>query len=198
MRNILLILCLFTTGLFAQTTEKTTEKVVENFSKTSKDIVKTTSNIADKTVNGIDRVYTDGTKVVEKAYEVVETIAPKIEEALKSIGSSLKMSANQVWDILVRQQLVWSICYLIVTILALFSWGHFLWRFKVGSTQPIQEEPNKGEWKDSNVAMVVITCIIAVSLSITSYLHFEKMLTGFINPEYGALKTIAEVAAQIK
>jgi hypothetical protein len=39
---------------------------------------------------------------------------------------------------------------------------------------------------------------ICITLSVFSFLHFSDMLTGFINPEFGALKTIMEVVKNIK
>lgn len=202
MKTVLLLLCLFTTSIFAQTTKQTVDKAVTEITKSSATIVDKTTNGVDKVytdgTKGIDRIYTDGTKVIEKAYSVAETIAPKIEEALKSLGSSLQVSANQLWDILVKQQKVWSICYLLVTLLALLSWGHFLYRFKIGSTYLIESGNNKGEWKEANLVITLLTCCISCALSITSYLHFTTMLTGFINPEYGALNTIIEIASEIK
>ncbi|WP_395058607.1 hypothetical protein [Flavobacterium sp.] len=39
---------------------------------------------------------------------------------------------------------------------------------------------------------------ICITLSVFSFLHFSDMLTGFINPEFGALKTITEVVQNLK
>lgn len=40
--------------------------------------------------------------------------------------------------------------------------------------------------------------ILFIALSYFSFIHFSDMLTGFINPEFGALKTIVEVATKLK
>lgn len=40
--------------------------------------------------------------------------------------------------------------------------------------------------------------IICIILSVFSFYHFADMLTGFMNPEFGALKTIIEVTTKLK
>lgn len=40
--------------------------------------------------------------------------------------------------------------------------------------------------------------IFAICLTCLSIYHFKDMLTGFMNPKYGALKTITQVATQLK
>jgi hypothetical protein len=150
---------------------------------------KEVNKVIDNTSSAIKKVYSDGSKIVNKAYDASVVVAPKIESALKSLGTELKVGADKVWTILIRQQLVWSICILILVLLTIFSWFHFWYRIN--------------EWHRNNeaggyISACIITCIIAIAGTITSSLHFEAMLTGFINPEFGAMKTIATIASQIK
>ncbi len=147
-------------------------------------------DVIDKTSNGIERVYTDGTKVVEKAYSIAEQTSPKIEKALKSLGSSLQVTANRVWDILVKQQLVLSIGYLVLFLTTMFCWCHFWFRYEQG---------RKNQWGDGSYELAcIITFALAVTGTIVNVYTFNSILMGFINPEFGAMKTIIEIAAQIK
>lgn len=122
--------------------------------------------------------------------------APKIEKAIGTIAKDLKVTADQVWDILVKQQQVWSIAYLIGEITAIYSWFHFYYRIRKG------RESNWGsdvKPEDASYTITVwLTFIIAMTMSIISLVHFSEMLTGFINPRFGAMKTIATVAENIK
>ncbi len=160
--------------------------------------------------------------------------APKIEKAIGSIAKDLKVTADQVWDILVKQQKVWSYCFLLLTLSALTNWyiwysnnykkltkdnsystietgvrreNNPLWNSESYSARVLNkwktEEEYKYERLVSNKSISIpwfkyVHLIICIILSIFSYIHFADMLTGFLNPEFGAMKTIAEIAKSIK
>lgn len=152
-----------------------------------------TTYIFNKTANAIEHVYMDGTKVVEKAYQAGKTYAPKIEAALQSLSKTLQVSANEVWDILIRQQLVMSWAYLLVFLMTIFSWAHFWFRYNNGI---------KNNWGGKDSGSYELACVITFCLAIigtiVDFNIYEAMFTGFFNPKYGAMKTIAEIASQIK
>lgn len=182
----------------------------------------------DKISNGVDTVYKD-----------LKSTAPKITATLSSLGTSLKVGAEKVWDILVKQQLVWSIAFLILTITSIFNWILFYYRnFRTvfidskncivgqkdiydkiinpeyntysnsfpknqeyilgltGGKEDILMYPPKHESEIKNFKYLHLG--ICIVLSCLSIYHFNDMLTGFINPEYGAIKTIATIASQLK
>lgn len=183
MRNFLklALLCCATT-MFAST------------SKTVDKIDKQTTSIVDKTSDGLSQVYGDGTNAISTVYGDIKSLAPKVEATVKQLAKGLKVGAESVWKILVKQQKVWSWCYLIGCILATFSWIHFYYRFNKGNS----DKTEYNTWKDSNIAITIITGVIAISLSILSIMHFESMMTGFINPEFGAMRNIITIASQLK
>jgi len=51
---------------------------------------------------------------------------------------------------------------------------------------------------DRSNALLILHIIICLTMSSFSAYYFSTMLTGFINPEYGALKTITEVVSHLK
>ncbi len=160
--------------------------------------VKPTTQIINKATDAVERVYADGTKVVEKAYSIGENLSPKIEKALLQLGTSLKVSGAEIWNILVRQQIVWSVCILLGLLLTVFSWWHFYYRVNEGRLNQWKTDKNNTDAPSSYHVVVFITLGFAVTGTIVVGMHFNDMLTGFINPKFGALKTIAEIAAQIK
>lgn len=167
--------------------------------------------------------------------------APKIEKAIGTIAKDLKVTADKVWNILVKQQKVWSYCFLLLTLSALINW-HFFYKnnfirlsektsvigkrdIKRQIENPQFESYYEGRsgYKDDirskryidseigteDILLPLFTTAsikwfkylhlaICLTLSIFSYLHFASMLTGFLNPEFGAMQTIAEVAQNIK
>ena len=179
-----------------------------------------TQSVIDNTSKGISTVYND-----------VKSTAPKIEKALSTLGKELKVGANAVWDVLVKQQLVWSWCFLILTLSAIGNW---LYWYKLNiiklddkdsylTTERIQKKVQNPKYDrySSNTDIMIngdliereirlpnrsslvkgysyLHLTICIALSLLSFYHFSDMMTGFINPEYGAMKTIAEIATQIK
>lgn len=165
----------------------------------------------------------------------VNNNAPKIEQALGTIARNLKVTADQVWNILVKQQKVWSLCFLLLTISALTNW-YILYKRNIYVINPKYEkvkvtisklmydegvtksdsetylnssryQPHYRDVQDEEIKLIpnstiswfkYLHLIICLVLSIFSYLHFAQMLTGFMNPEYGAMQTIAEVAKSLK
>jgi hypothetical protein len=198
-----------------------------------------------KVEEGVSTVYNDSKDIVKTAYSDIKDLTPKIEQAIISISNGLKTTAVNVWDILIKQQLVWSVCYLILTLSAIFNWWLFYNRLKpnpknisyITLKRPVfgeglnptydnyytKHEPSHpraqltipnveiGEEEyscpqiapdASNNTLSLIfkyTHLAAcISLSLLSIYHFTSMLTGFINPKYGALLQITEIALQLK
>lgn len=185
-----------------------------------------------KTSNGVETVYTDGKNAVTTVYSDLKTIAPKISDGVKEVAKGLKVGAESVWDILVKQQLVWSICFLILTLSAMYNWYLFYKHnlniilqesnFIKGEKDVIGKIPNKdyNKYKDdskqeidgpvgkedililmegnTNCWFKYIHLTLCLTLSYFSFIHFADMLTGFINPEFGAIKTIATIVQNIK
>jgi len=215
MKKIILFIALMTMTLsFAQS--KQVDKILDN----SKD--------------GVSTVYNDGKQAVSTVYNDVKSLSPKVESAIKSLATELKTTTNTLWIILVRQQLVWSIGFLILTASALLNWFIFYKRnlnnklteqnFVKGNkiNRESVKNPEYSSYSTGDRAKILLDTIkseeeilipivnsnnnwfkylhltICIGLSLLSIYHFSDMLTGFINPEFGALKTIVEVATKLK
>ena len=174
----------------------------------------------------------DTTKLTTKeVYEDVKSLAPHIESAVSSLATGLKTTVTNVWDILVRQQLVYSIVFLVLTLASLINWYIFT-KNNINFKEPKYEKvikkkpmdlPKAGytmaEVKDYNnrqqcrlveeevlelVPNSTITwfkyihLMICLILSYFSFIHFSAMITGFINPEYGAIEQITKLALSLK
>ncbi len=153
--------------------------------------------VVSKSSEGVTTVYNDGKEAVKTAYTdskgIVKYVTPKVESALKELGKSLKTGSSEVWKILVRQQRVYAWSYLAILVLAIFSWSHSYYRF----SRMKKDRCEYNKLKDSNVAITIFCFILSLSLSATVAMTFQSMLTGFLNPEYGAMKTIVEVAKNL-
>lgn len=203
---------------------------LSSLSQTKQEIAK----IANESKNGISTVYKDSKSAVATVYSDLKTSAPKAYKALESLAKELKTTTDALWIILVKQQLVWSICFLILTFTSILNWFLFYKRnlnikltendFIIGQKDNVEimNNPdysayspgergktylsiNKGKEdilipieNSTNNWFKYLHLIICLGLSGLSIYHFSDMLTGFINPEFGALKTITMVIQSFK
>lgn len=145
------------------------------------------NKVVDNTSSGVERLYEDG-KVLGKE------ISDKAEKVIVQLAKGLKITSSEVWNILVQQQRVYSWTIFIGLIISLVSWGHFYYRFKVYKSDLTE----KGKPKEHNGIITTVTFLSALVMSVLVSIHFYDMMTGFLNPEYGAMKHIIEVAKTFK
>mgnify|MGYP003467600908 CR=1 FL=1 len=185
----------------------------------------------EKTSKSIETVYSDSKDGIKTVYNDLKSTTPQIKNAIEVLSKELKTTSDSLWKILVKQQLVWSWCFLILIFSSIFNWFLFYKRnlsnlkyekvkvlvqkhqYADGTTEKdALNYPNLYGKKYVNVEeeglkLIPNTTIpyfkyvhltICITLSIFSFLHFSDMMTGFINPEFGALKTITEVVKTLK
>ena len=185
----------------------------------------------EKTSKSIETVYSDSKDGIKTVYNDLKSTTPQIKNALEALSKELKTTTDSLWRILVKQQLVWSWCFLILIFSSIFNWFLFYkrnlsnlkyekvkvivqkYQYKDGTTERdavnypnsygksyinVEEEGLKPIPNTTIPYFKYIHLTICITLSIFSFWHFPDMMTGFINPEFGALKTITEVVKNIK
>ena len=188
--------------------------------------------VSSQTSKSIETVYKDSKNGISTVYNDLKSTTPQIKSALESLSKELKTTTDSLWLILVKQQLVWSWCFLILIISSLINWIMF-YRFNFNPNLKydkvkvvVQKHQNKDGATDDDIKRYpnaygkqfvnveeegfklipnsaipwfkYVHLAICITLSVFSFLHFSDMLTGFINPEFGALKTITEVVQNLK
>lgn len=246
MKNILKLLVLtllFSVSSFAQSKDGFGNKL-GNATETSVAAAK----------DGVSTVYNDSKDATKEIYSQIKKASPKAASLLGKMAAKLEVGADAVWSVLVKQQLVWSICFLILTIASLFNWYMFNNKYLkiniksigepiIGKRDKIVQIDNPefsleyynkykeliGSTYSSDVARLsdikfkkqinatlqedyilsiplnesignfkYLHLLICIGLSALSLYHFPAMLTGFINPEFGAMKNIMEFAISFK
>lgn len=246
MKNILKLLVLtllFSVSSFAQSKDGFGNKL-GNATETSVAAAK----------DGVSTVYNDGKDATKEIYSQIKKASPKAASLLGKMAAKLEVGADAVWSVLVKQQLVWSICFLILTLSSLYNWYIFNNKYLKANIRIIGEpiigkrekvihidNPDfnpeyyekykkylNSEYASERAYINHISfkkliphtiqedCIlsiplnesignfkylhllICIGLSALSLYHFPAMLTGFINPEFGAMKNIMEFAISFK
>lgn len=208
--------------------------------------------VIDRSDKGVATVYADSKSAVTTVYNDAKSIAPEIASNIKAIGSELKVGADYVWQTLVRQQTVWSIGFLLLTITSIVNWILFYRRnLKPTITLPkdtvyvtlerdiIGDIPNdkwekyyseRAEYRNDirsqatvkgpvgkeqylapqinhidqleepafTTFFKVIHLVVCIALTSLSIYNGPAMLTGFINPQFGAMKDIILFTSTLK
>lgn len=204
--------------------------------------------------DGVSTVYNDGKEATKEIYTQIKKASPKAASLLGKIAAKLEVGADAVWSVLVKQQMVWSICFLILTLASLYNWYIFNNRY-LKSNVKLSSNPIIGKREvvlnienpefnpeyyekyrkyigseyaseraytnhisfrkliphtiQEDYIMIIpsnesmsnfkyLHLLICIALSGLSLYHFPAMLTGFINPEFGAMKNIMEFAISFK
>jgi len=112
-----------------------------------------------------------------------------IKQWLSAMSTSLGVATNKVFDVVVKQQLVKSIAILF-SLLSMYFAVYKILKYIRGNI-----DPNNSDSKISNTIASVFIIAGAIGLSA---MEFTTMLTGFINPEFGAYMDIVKFIQQIR
>jgi hypothetical protein len=119
------------------------------------------------------------------------------KEALKGLGEALKVGSEHVYVVLVRQQMVNSISgIIIILILFIIATRCFVWsknsyeaHLKLGESDSYWciDDSAKGI---ASIAIAIFGGVLGIIFIVMFCSNYNDIITGFINPEYGALRDI--------
>lgn len=139
-----------------------------------------------KAIN-IDSIKTDLNYAVTSidTSSVTKTIYQDVKSALVGLSSGLKVGAEHVYEILVKQQIVNSITYLILLTIALLLIIP-LYRF-------IKFCVNNDDINEGHFWICFFGVIIIGFFNVIMLFNIDNIIMGFVNPEYGAIEKILEL-----
>lgn len=122
-----------------------------------------------------------------------ETIYKDIKGALHDMGEALKVGAEHVYEVLVRQQIVNSIAtvlvYAVLIALAIILVRHTM----AGINRYNKTKQSYDDWPGELIASFIFSIILCCGLCGIFLATIQSVITGFVNPEYGAIKDILNV-----
>ena len=139
----------------------------------------------------IDTVYHDGKTVVQTVYSDIKNgtsnIMPSVKDAVVSIGKSIGVAAEHVYNVLVRKYVVIGVKELMIFCggLILLIVGLVIWLKKTSKDGPI------------TYSLIAPSLMFLIGLIMMINVNYDNMLMGLINPEYGAIDYILEYSKTI-
>lgn len=150
----------------------------------------------DSTLVSVSNRITTGVKSLDTS-SVSNKIYDDITSSITALAKGLKVGAEHVYTVLVRQQVAYAITYLFFGILSLT----FLLLFFKGTKnkEEIWSSGSGDYWAPTFVGVVrVLQGSIGFITLIYFIFCFSDMVSGFINPEYGAIKDIIDMVSKLK
>lgn len=137
----------------------------------------------------IDTVYHDSKAVVQMVYSDIKggtsNIMPSVKDAVVSIGKSVGVAAEHVYNVIVKKYVVMGVKELMI-----FVGGLIL--LIVGSVICLRKTS-----KDGPITYPIIApaTIFLIGLIMMINVNYDNMLMGIINPEYGAIDYILGISS---
>jgi hypothetical protein len=134
----------------------------------------------------IDTVYHDGKQAIQTVYGDMKagtsSLYPDVKQAVISIANGIGVAAEHVYMVLVKKYVVLGVKELGIFIgaIILLLLGYFGWNKKTKGDVPITYK------------LIPQALFIFVGLVMLANVNYDDMLTGLINPEYGAINYILD------
>jgi hypothetical protein len=134
------------------------------------------------------------TKEELAATQIIDQVFDRTTEAVQQISDALKVPAEHVYSVLVRQQIINSISWIIALLLG------FIFCY-LGIKLPLKDHKatNEREKYKNDITdgwwiwAIALSVGFGMILSIVTVLAITDIITGFTNPEYGAIKDILSI-----
>lgn len=127
-----------------------------------------------------DTVQTDFKHVVYK----------DVKDVIKSLADALKVGTDHVYGVLIKQQIVNSIVYILLFIIGIICVVICAKQATKVSTD------NYGDVDSSGIFPLICSTVLGIVgliLLFIGLINLDTTVTGFINPEYGAIVKIIEI-----
>lgn len=174
---------LFSTSIFAKSTPERVLDKVEAVADSAKVAVKEGVHAVDTSSN-FRLIYTD------------------MRDGIAALATSLKVGAEHVYMVLVKQQVVYAISYTILDLALIITTLVFMILFyrNYSHTKDINHPWYKDDMYDhfGLIGNLLLFMFFGVLTIIIIGNTATDIITGFINPEYGAIQTIINLVKDAK
>jgi hypothetical protein len=128
------------------------------------------------------------------ANQIINNIVDKATIAVSSIADALKVPAEHVYNVLVRQSIVIAISntiiYIIIIIVTYLLYNKAFYYYNFTK----KEYPNRSIFvNEPECSLMVIAIMCSITCFIVIISTINKVISGFINPEYLAIKEILNI-----
>ena len=159
----------------------------------------TVSGVIDSTKSIVSNAIDSTKTAVQKGVGIVDTssnfkmVYTDIKDGISALASGLRVGAEHVYMVLVKQQIVYAIVYLIVGLIAMILIINWINGYKDTN----QKWEDDSDFTGLGVIKLIQIVIAGVMLGVFLF-HIDTIIMGFVNPEYGAIQTIIDIVKDNK
>jgi H+/Cl- antiporter ClcA len=169
---------------------------METYGQTS--TVETVIEKAGAVIDSGKQAVKDGVKVIDTSSNF-KRIYGDIKDGISAIASGLKVGAEHVYVILIKQQIVASITGLlsiIVCIIIIYFLFKYAQKLYIKGVERASQT-TYGSWDDnasgaSAIILYISGGLLLIGTFVFTMTSIEDIVTGFVNPEYGAINEIID------
>lgn len=123
---------------------------------------------------------TDTVSTTDEVFKIIDGVTERVSAGVAALSKSLEVPAKHVYRVMVKQQIVTSITWLIVLVVGLFglSTGISLWNTGTEKSRDSDAVEN---------IMGGIMIAVSIIMTIFGILNIETIVSGIVNPEYNAI-----------
>ena len=157
----------------------------------------TVTSVIDSTKSVVSNAIDSTKTAVKKGIGIVDTssnfkmVYTDIKDGITALALGLRVGAEHVYMVLVKQQIVYAIVYLLVGLFALFLIVNWINGYK-----------DKQKWYDDDITglgiIKTIQIVIGGIMLVVFLFHIDSIVMGFVNPEYGAIQEIIDIVKDNK
>ena len=127
-----------------------------------------------------------------------KTMYSDFKQGIVALASSLKVGAEHVYGVLVRQQIVYGIVYLIILLIGVYLTSNWLKNYK--NKDELWTGPDRfGSSEPTGLGVFrSIQIVVAATMLMIGIVNINNIMTGFINPEYGAIQDVIEMVKDMQ
>ena len=121
------------------------------------------------------------------------TMYSDFKQGIIALSSSLKVGAEHVYGVLVKQQIVYGVVWLFVLLIGFLLMLNWIKQYKNKDEKWWVEKQYTDGYPTVLGFIRIIQVLVCFVMMIIGLLHLDVIMTGFINPEYGAIQDVIEM-----
>ena len=154
-----------------------------------------------KKVNSVvtkaDSTVKELTSIPDSSKATFNAIYNDVKEGVVGLASALKVGAEHVYAVLVKQQIVYAIVYLLVLVFSIALLKFAYSQYNVYDVKEIawaKETQRRSTEIYFHISFVyfLASLITGAIMLLVGICNIDNIIMGFVNPEYGAIKDIMD------
>lgn len=155
----------------------------------------------ENTVEQIKTTAKDATESLKQATSEINPTVVYFTEKLQELAKSLKVPAEHVYGVLIKQQIAMAYLWLSLFFISIICGARAVISIPKSTWGDVSyydsEDKASSYWKghawNKHATFIIVFGFLALCSFIPALCNIRNMFTGLFNPEYGALKEIMEL-----